>query len=133
MGDKKYQALYTIVFEDKSTFIGGTILDTKWLSIPNKKINRIFYKLPNGDFLCLGGYDKYFHYIEAVQDLTGKERGKIKIEYGYIMGRKNNKVRSYRITLIDKPFDRHKLGDITIREFDINDERIKKLNKKGWK
>ena len=134
MGDRnKSQALYTVVFEDKSVYVGGTIFDTKWLDIPNKIINRIFYKLPNGDFLCLGGYSKYFHYIEAVQDLTGKERGKTKIEYAYIMGRKGNKVKSYRITLINKPFDKYKLGDITVRDFNINDEKIKKLNNKGWK
>jgi len=133
MGDKKSQALYTIVFDDDSTHYGGTIFDTKWLEIPNKKIKRIFYKLPNGDFLCLGGYSKYFHMIEAVQDLTGKERGKTKVEYAYLMGQKKDKIRSYRITLINKPFDKHKLGDITVREFNINNEKIQKLNKKGWK
>ena len=139
MGDrKKSQALYTIVFDDDKTFIGGTILDTKWLEIPQKKIKRIFYRLPSGDFLCLGGYNKYFHYIEAVRDLTGSERGKTKIEYAYIMGRKENKIKSYRIALFDKASchygnSKYKLGDVTVREFDINDEKIKKLNKKGWK
>jgi len=134
MGDRnKSQALYTIIFEDKTTYYGGSIFDTKWLDIPKKKINRIFYRLPSGDFLCLGNYDKYFHYIEAVQDLTGRERGKTKIEYAYLMGKRGRVVTSYRITLINKPFDKYRLGDVTVREFDINDEKIQKLNKKGWK
>jgi len=133
MRDNKNHPLYTIIFEDESIFEGGTIMNTKWLEIPNKKIDRIFYKLPTNDFMCLSGYDKYFHYIEAVQDLNGKERGKVKIENIYLMGRKENKVKSYRITLTNKPFDKHKVGDITVRNFDINDDRIAKLNKKGWK
>ena len=133
MGDMKNQALYYIIFKD-STFVGGNdYYQTKWLEIPNKKIKRIFYRLPDGNHLCLSGYDEYYHMIEATQDITGKNRGKTNIEYAYIMGKRGRVVTSYRITLINKPFNKHKLGDITIREFDINDEKILKLNKKGWK
>ncbi len=121
MGDKKSQALYTIIFEDESTYNGGTIFDTKWLDIPTKKIKRIFYRLPGGNFLCLGKYDKYFHYIEAVQDITGTERGKTKLEYAYIMGKKGRVVTSYRITLFTKKLDKYRQGDITVRYFDFND------------
>ncbi len=126
--------LYTIIFEDSSIFKGGKhYIDTKWLEIPNKKIKRIFYKTSNNDYICLNGYENFYHIVEAVQDLNGRERGKTKIEYAYIMGLKNNKVKSYRITLINKPFSSHKMGDITVREFDITDSKISKLNKIGWR
>jgi len=134
MGDRNQsQALYTIIFDDESIYYGGTIFDTKWLSIPEKKIKRIFYRLPSGDFLCLGGYSNLYHFVEAVQDLNGKERGKVKIENIYLMGRKGEKVRSYRITLREIKDNKYKVGDITVRNFNVNDERIKKLNTKGWK
>ncbi len=133
MSDIKNQALYYIIFEDNSKFYGGNIHNTKWLKIPNKKIKRLFYNLPDGNCLCFDKYEKYFHMIEAVKDLNGKNRGKQIIEYAYIMGKRNNTVVSYRITLFNKPNNKYKIGDIVRREFDVNDRKITGLNPEGWK
>lgn len=134
MGDIKIMPLFNVIFEDGSCFTGGTnYFETKWMEIPNRKIKRIFYRLPDGNHLCLTGYDKYFHMIEATKDLTGKNKGKVKIEYAYIMGKNKTEIISYRITLFNKGNERYRTGDITVRTFDINDERIKKLNPDNWK
>ena len=130
----KNQALYSVIFEDGSNFQGGnSYFETNWLNIPNKKIKRIFYRLPDGNHLCLREYDNYCHMIEATKNITGKTKGITKIEYAYIMGRKGNKVTSYRITLFNGLNNRYKLGDIIRREFDINDNFVKGLNLEGWK
>jgi len=126
--------LFTVIFEDKDNFKGGnSYYETKWKEIPNKKIKRIFYRLPNNDYICLSGYNKYFHMVEATKDLTGIERGKVKIQYAYIMGKIKNQIISYRIVLFNKKNDKYKIGDITIRIFDINDKKIKGLNSNNWK
>lgn len=123
--------LYTIIYEDSTAFLGGDYNNTKWNEIPNKKIRSIFYQLPNGDAIGLSKYDKYFHMIEAVEDLNGKNRGIKKLEYAYIMGLKNDNVRVYRINLCDKEED--KIGNIKVFEYKIDDDFIKSLNKDGWK
>lgn len=134
MRDIKNQPLFSIVFEDGSCFIGGnSYFQTKWMEIPNKPIKRIFYLLPNGDYLSLSNYESYFHMIEAVEDVLGKTKGRKRIEYAYIMGKKENLVRSYRITLFETKNSRYKIGDIVVREFDINDKFIKGLNFDNWK
>ena len=135
MGDNKVMPLFTVIFTDGTHLIGGLdYFNTKWLDIPkDKKIKRIFYRLPNNDCLCLDGYDKYFHMIEATCDLNGRDKGKTKIEYAYIMAKKENSVISYRITLINKNNEKYHQGDITFRIFDINDERMKKLNQNNWR
>ena len=137
----KNQALYYIIFEDKTQFIGGnSYFDTKWTSIPNKKIKRLFYRLPSGDHLVLSKYSKYYHMVEATKDFMRVKdniqtvlKEQPNIEYVYIMGRRNNIVTSYRITLFTKKNDRYKIGDIVTRNFDINDKKIKELNPIGWK
>ena len=133
--------LFIVIFKDGSHFIGGTShFKTKWLEIPSKPIKHIFYKLPTGDNICLEGYEKYFHMVEATVDwmrVTGKTVEKLTnapvIEYAYIMGKKGNEVTSYRITLIERKSDKFKLGDITVRKFNVNDPKIKGFNIKGWK
>jgi hypothetical protein len=118
--------LFTAVLEDNSIFIGGTLQNTKWLEIPSdKKIKRIFYTLPDGNYLCLDLYDKYYHMIEAVTDLSGKNAGKVDIECAYIMGRKDNKITVYNINI--------KNGNILRTEYDKNDSFICGLNVNGWK
>lgn len=149
MGDKKIMPLFTVIFEDGTNFIGGTsYFETKWMEIPYKKIKRIFYKLPTDDYICLSG-DKYFHMVEATKDWARiggdkvvKLKGQPRVEYSYIMVRKNDKVTSYRITLIGKNSaeknchigsNKYRIGDITVREFNINDEKIQKLNPDIWR
>lgn len=133
MGDINIKPLFIVIFEDNSQFIGGTsYFETKWLEIPLKPIRRIFYRLPTRDYICLEG-EKYFRMSEALKDITGEERGIVKLQYDYIMVKRNNKVISYRITLINKNTERYKSGDITIREFDENDNFIKGLNPDNWR
>lgn len=127
--------LFTIIFKDGSNFIGkSSYYDTGWLAIPiNKKIKRIFYLLPSNDYLCLEGYDSYFRMSEACKDLTGKKAGIVRIQYDYIMGIKDNKVRSYRITLANNKDDKFKREDITTRIFDKNSKFILGLNKDNFR
>ena len=136
MSDNKNQArpLFQVIFEDGTSFQGGdNYFVSKWTDIPKKKIKRIFYKLPTGDYIALDGYDRYFHMIEATNDLTGKRKGIVTLRYAYMMAQKGDKIRSYRMSLYAKPDDKFKTGDITVREFDINDEKIKGLNPNNWR
>ena len=134
--------LYTIIFKNGDTYIGGKDrYNSGWLGIlPNKPIKRIFYRLPDNNYLCLEGYEKYFRMSEACKDLNGKYRGQVRIQYDYIMGLKKDKVTCYRITLkgdlINIAYckdNRYKIGDITTRIFDVNDKFIKGLNKDNWR
>jgi len=134
--------IFTVIFKDKTVFQGGTSYkETKWKDIPDKEIKRIFYKLSNGDCLCLDGYEKYYHQVEVTKDWMKIKNRKVElldsepnIEYVYIMGKKENKVISYRITMSPPHLDsKYRTGDITKREFDINDDKIKGLNEIYWK
>jgi len=135
------QPLFSILFKDGTNYSGGiNYFDTKWMGIPNKPIKSIFYKLPHGEYLCLSGADQYFHMVEATQDWmricknnATALNDKPKIEYAYIMAKYGQKVISYRITLVSKKNDKYKLGDITFREFDIEDKNVTKLNANNWK
>jgi len=143
MSDIKRQALYSIVFDDESHFIGGnSYFDTKWDNVPDKKIKRLFYKLPGGDYLTLAGYEKYFHMVEGLKDwarvskITGKistSKNKTDLQYVYIMGKIKDKVVSYRITLFNNLSDKYKVGDITKRIYEVSDKFIQGLNSNGWK
>ncbi len=119
--------LFTVIFEDNTSFVGGTLINTKWLEIPAKKIKRIFYKLPYGDCFCLSGYEAYYHMVEATMDLSGKNKGNIKLHFVYIMGRIKDEVIIYKIAL--KNPDKY----VTINKKNINDKWIKKLNVNGWR
>lgn len=104
--------LFSIIFEDNTSFVGGNnYFQAKWVNIPKKPIKRIFYRLPLGDYLCLEDYEKYYHVVEATKDWMKIGGGKIEklsnepiIEYAHIMGKQGNKVTSYRITLYNKKF-----------------------------
>jgi hypothetical protein len=121
--------LYTIIFADESKFIGGDYKHTKWNEIPNKKIKRIFYSLPDGDHLTLSGYEEYYHMIEATQDLTGKNRGVVTLRYAYLMGKVGTKVVIYKIDLETRQGTRKISKEI----YDIKDQKIQELNPQGWK
>jgi len=120
--------LFYVIFENNTCFKGGeNYKDTLWKAIPNKPIKRIFYKTPYNDHICLSGYQRYYHIIEATMDLSGKNKGKENIEYAYIMGHKRDKVISYRISLMNN------VGNISCKIFDKESNFIKGLNKQGWK
>lgn len=128
MNTQAVQSLFTVVFEDDSIFKGGeNYKETKWLEIPNKKIKRLFYKLPHGDYFCLSGYEKYYHFIEATKDLNGKRKGEERLEYVYLMGKLGNKVIVYKISLKNggNYMSRYKL--------DGESDTITALNINGWR
>lgn len=143
MSDIKNHALYSIIFEDGTQYIGGSsYTDTKWRNIPNKKIKRIFYRLPGGDYITLSGYEKYYQMIEGTKDCIRVSRTKqtanlikaqTRVEYAYIMGKIKDKVVSYRITLFNRKNDRYRVGDIVKRVFDVSDSKIQELNSQEWK
>jgi len=128
----KTNALFLVILEDDSVYVGGKSYEkTLWLEIPKKKIKRLFYTLPDGNYLCLELYDKYFHFIEATTDLNGSNAGKVNIEYAYILGKKEEKVTCFKINLKQRP-DKN-IGNIERTEFDINSEFVQSLNKDGWR
>ena len=117
--------LFTLVFTDSSVFRGGDYNTTKWLDIPEKQIRSIFYSLPNGDNLALSGYEKYYHYLEVTTDLNGEKKGIKQFEYCYLIGKKENKYRIYKISF--------RTNNIEVIDTNENNEIIKNLNPIGWK
>ena len=118
--------LFTIVFHDGTKFEGGKDYnDTKWLEIPDKKIKSLSYRKPQGDYLNLSGYEKYYQYIEACIDLNGKLKGQKRIKAIYLMGKLKKEVKIYRINFIN--------NFIMIRTVNEDNDFIRKLNPIGWK
>jgi hypothetical protein len=117
-------SLYHIVFNTGEVFEGGDLKTTKWMEMPNKDIRTLFYYLPQGDVLCLSGYDAYYHSVEVTQDLMGKDKGITKIEYTYLMARIKNIVKVYKIGILKSTLE--------MFIYDVNDEFVKKWNKIGW-
>ena len=136
--NKNNQALFLVTYKDGTHFVGGrSYYHTRWLEIAHKPIQRIVYKLPDGNAIVLKDYDEYFHMVEVTQDWAcsgGKVRSsKVRLEYAYIMGKKSDKVVSYRRTLWETEKTKYKIGDIVRREFDINHPKIKGLNPLSWR
>jgi hypothetical protein len=120
--------IFTIIFEDNTFFEGGSdYKNTKWMEIPDKKIKSIFYNIPFGDYLYLTGYDKYYHIVEATQDLNGDNKGKIIIDNIRLLARIDNKIKIWKFNLLDK----NKLIDIEVKN--LNDSFIQKLNSSFWR
>ena len=117
--------LYKIIFKDNTIYKGGTYKDTRWLQIPLKKIKEIEYITPFGKKITLSNYDKYYHFIEATTDLSGKEKGKNKLEYSYLIVKKDNKYKVHKISL--------QTGKIEILHLREEDKFIKQLNPIGWR
>ncbi len=118
-------SLYTIIFEDNTNLFAGTLSEPKWVEVPNKKIRTIFYSLPTDDMLCLSGFKRIYHYVEATNDLNGVNAGKIKIEYTYLIIERNNKFIQYRINQINSV--------IEINILDKESKYVNGLNPVGWK
>jgi hypothetical protein len=123
--------LYQILFEDRTIFEGSnTYFDKKWSEMPDKNIAQIGFRLPDGNWLTLKGYEAYNHFIEATQDIYGSN--KFILRYQYIMGKRGDKVHSYRITLFQDKDEKYHLGDITRREYKFGEEYSGKPTA-GWK
>jgi hypothetical protein len=118
------QPLFEIIFDNNSVFTGGDLKNTKWTEIPaNKKIRTIFYMLPAGDYIGIGGFDKIYQYLEVTTDLNGINAGKIIYEYAYLILDRNNQFEQYRINLKNRNID-----------FSILEkEKIEKLNPLFWR
>ena len=104
--------------------------DSLWSSLPNKPIHALEYTLPNAnDSLKLSGYEEYLHMIEAVIPM-GRN---VIIENVYLMGRIDNMVTSYRITILQQGgVGRYKIGDITVRTLSKGKEYRGKATA-GWR
>ncbi len=127
--------LYKCQFVDGSVFEGGnSYYNTKWLEIPkDKQIKQITFALPDGNLIILQDYEAYNHFCEATQDVYGKGIiSKPTLRYRYLMGRKGNKVISFRISLFQSPTSKYQIGDITHREYEFGKEYNNKPTK-GWK
>ena len=117
--------LFQIVFEDNTTFTGGDYQKTKWVEIPNKKIRTLFYLLPSGDYLGLSGYEKFYHFVECTEDLTGKNAGIKNCDFDYIIGQKKDYTVVYQIDL--------KTGCIDLKNIKNDDKFLTKLNPSFWR
>jgi len=117
--------LFQAVFEDNSIFLGGDYEKTKWVEMPPKKIRTLFYLLPTGDYIGLGGYDKYYHMVEVVKDLNGPKAGIKSLEFAYIIGQKKDNTIIYQIDL--------KIGCINIKTIKNDDKFLEKLNPTFWR
>lgn len=127
--------IYKIIFKDGSVFTGGKdVFVTNWLNIPeNKEIKELHYALPDSNIIVLRGYDAYNHLVEvskeafnnrkhvpiksAVRTLNG-----VRVISVFLMGKKGNKVISYRIILEEYENSKYKIGDITRREKEFGKE-----------
>jgi len=125
----EYSEIYRAVLKD-GEFIGGNLKHTKWSKCPDG-IYSLEIKLPYGDFLKLSGYEMFNFFIGASKSLRD---GAITINHIHALGKREEMVTSYRITLIgSNPVARHKLGDITVRQFPFGKEGMGRTSTSGWK
>lgn len=118
--------LFQVVFEDDATFTGGTYADTLWLQIPtDKKIRTLFYLLPTGDYLGLGGFKRVYQYVEVLTDLNGSESGKKKIDFICLIVEKELEYIQYKIN--------HQDTGVEINILNKDSDYVKKLNPIGWR
>jgi len=129
----KKESIFIIIFEDGTRFLGGTdYFKTKWTEIPRKKIRRILYRLANGSYLSIKNFEQYYHMIEAITDLNGRNAGKVQLQYVYLMGKRNKMVTVYRIPLCNIIKQNFTIKDITKKIYKETDKKIKGLNPVGW-
>jgi len=120
-------SIYTIIFDDDTVYQGGEdYLNSKWKDIPkDKKIRSVFYIVPFADVIYLSGYDKYYHMVEVITDLNGKDAGKTIIDFIYLIGKKDNICRIYKMDLKNKKIE------ILLEKEDS--KYIKSLNSMYWR
>lgn len=118
--------LFQVIYEDNSVCEGGDYQDTKWLSIDiNKKIRSLFYLLPTGDYLGLGGFKRIYQYVEVLTDLNGSESGKKKIDFICVILEKEDNYVQYKIN--------HQDTGVEINILKKDSDYVKKLNPIGWR
>jgi hypothetical protein len=122
--------LYELIFDDYTRYQGGTIESPKWRESPEKPILIFKLRLPTGDFLLIQGYEAYNFFVEAVDVVYGNAgQESHRLNYMFLMGKKEGKVISYRINLdkIGSP-----VGDLTVRIFEFGKEYDGKPTS-GWR
>lgn len=81
--------MYTIFFEDGTTFEGGEPNNSLWNEMPNKPIKKLIYKL-FGKTIELENYEEYNHLV-FLNYVLGKNQTfissiQIKVKYGLLIG-----------------------------------------------
>jgi len=118
--------LFQVIYEDNSQFIGGDYQNTKWLEIDkDKKIRTLFYLLPTGDYLGLGGFKRVYQYVEVLTDLNGNESGKKKIDFICLIVETEGSYIQYKINQLS--------NGIEINILPQKSDYVKKLNPIGWR
>jgi hypothetical protein len=118
--------LYEIIFIDDEKFIGGTLTETKWMEIPDKKIKKFIYYVPNTrQIISEENFRRVYHYVEVCSDLSGDKKGITQLEYSYLIFEKEYEYEGYKINLKTK-----KIETILLTK---DNEMIKNLNPIGWK
>ncbi len=122
------EPIFVIFFADGTHFFGGIdYVDTKWLDIPYKKIKRVTYKSPTGEYLNLENYDKYYHMVEALHDLNGKKAGQVQLQYVYLIGKKGKECFEFKMSFLNGK------KKVVKNIYNETDKNITKLNPIGWK
>jgi len=117
--------LFIVLFTDNDTYYGRKdYSDAGWGEIPNKPIKKIFFRLPTGDYIILADYNSYYFYQEAIKVLSGDNAGKMRIQYSYILAKRNQRVVEYKINILS--------GNTEVKVYAEDNEYIQKLNKDGW-
>lgn len=118
--------LFIVLFADNDIYYGKkTYEDCGWIIMPDKPIKKIFFRLPTGDYIILADYSQYYYRIEVANIVAGVNAGKSRLEYFYILGKRNGRVIEYKIHILS--------GDTKVNLFDENNEYVQKLNPIGWK
>jgi hypothetical protein len=90
--------LYRIIYDDNTSFNGGTLEDSKWNYI-DKRIKRIEYFLEKR-MIVLENYESYNQLIERSFTIFGGKTPNLR--HFYMMGRKGNKVQIIRYNVAKK-------------------------------
>lgn len=118
--------LYEIIFADGEKFIGGNLIETKWMNIPDKPIKKFTYYVPNTkQIINEENFKRIYHYVEVTQDIHQGNKGKINLEYSYLIFEKEYEYEVHKINLKTK-----KIENILLKK---DNEMIKNLNPIGWK
>ena len=118
--------LYEIIFVDNEKFLGGTLVETKWMQIPDKEIKRFTYYVPNTkQTIVEENFKRVYHYVEVCSDISGDKKGQVQLEYAYLLIEIGNEIIHYKINL--------KSNKILVETHNLNDKFISELNPLGWK
>jgi len=125
------EQIYRVSFQNGEEFLGGSIQFPKWTKCPDLGIKSFELILPYDDRIVLSNYEKYNFFIGAIKPLVGEK--KLTIIHLFTMGCKKNLVTSYRVTLLSRDKGKHRIGDMTVRQFPFGKEGMGRNPTSGWK